>query len=435
MPPPDARAAVSPEPSAPARTPLPALVVFSHLRWGAMVRRPQHLLSRLAREFRVFFIEEPVFGEGTPVLLATCPQAGLEVLTPRTPVAAPGFHDAQQLALEALLAQFAAERHIDEPVAWLTTPMALPLAADFEPRAVVYDCGEDFADAPDAPRQLLQREEALLDLADIVLTASPALHAVRRARYSNLHCLPSAVDAAHFARPAANRLECAAARALHEGLPRPRLGFFGMIDERVDLELVAAIADSRPGWQLVMVGPVAPGVADALPRRPNIRWLGEQSYDMLPHLQSHWDVCLLPLRQDATTLHAAPAQTLEYLAGGKPVVAVPLADVVALHGAVVRLAPDAPAFVAAIEAALAETPAQREQRRLQAQAVVDASSWDESAAVILELLREFVRPASMRALSLEIAPEARGLALPPLPAAAARRGGSGATPTAFAPGH
>jgi len=433
MPPADVRGAILPEPSAPARTRPPALVVFSHRRWGEMMRRPQHLLARLAREFCIYFVEEPVYGEGTPALLASRPQAGVEVLTPRTPVAAPGFHDAQQSALEALLAQFAAERRIDEPVAWLTTPMALPLAADLEPRAIVYDCGGDFASAAGAPRQRVQREEALLNLADIVLTASPALHAARRGRHSNLHCLPSAVDAAHFAHPATNRLECAAARALHEGLPRPRLGFFGTIDGRVDLDLVAAIADSRPRWQIVMVGPVAPQLADALPRRPNIHWLGEQSYDMLPHLLSHWDVCLLPLRQDASTRHAAPAQTLEYLAGGKPVVAVPLDDVVALHGAVVRLAPDAPAFVGAIEAALAETPAQRAQRLAQAQAVVDASSWDESAALILELLREFVRPAPVRTMSLEIAPEARGLALPQLPAVAARRAG-GASSGAFVPG-
>ena len=403
----DARSSSGLEQSAPARTPLPALVVFSHLRWGAIVRRPQHLLTRLARDFRVFFVEEPVFGAGPPVLECSRTAPGVEVLTPRTPVEAGGFVDAQLPLLEALLADFIADRHIDDPFVWLTTPMALPLAADLEPRAVIYDCADDFAPRAQASPQLVQREAALLELADVVLCASPSLCEARRALHPNLHCLPSAVDAEHFARLQPHRLECAAARALHEGLPRPRLGFFGTIDERLDLALVAAVADRRPDWQLLMAGPVADAVAGALPRRANLRWLGPQSYDMLPHLMSHWDVCLLPLVRGEATRFASPAQTLEYLAGGKPVVATTLADVAALHGDVVCLADDAETFVEAIAALLAESPAARQQRRARAQARVDASSWDGTAARVAALMHEFVRPAVARRAAAESGAQGR----------------------------
>ena len=392
----DPRAASGLELSAPGRTPLPALIVFSHLRWGVVVRRPQHLLSRLAAEFRVFFVEEPVFDEGGPRLARSRPVPGVEVLTPRTPVEAAGFVDEQLPFLESLLADFVAERHVDDPFVWLTTPMALPLAADLDPRAVIYDCADDFASSARASLQLVQREEALLELADIVLTASPSLHDARKASHPNLHCLPSAVDAEHFARPQAQRLECAAARALHEGLAHPRLGYFGAIDERLDLALVAAVAERRPDWQLVMVGPVADAVAAALPRRANLHWLGEQSYDMLPHLMSQWDVCLLPLVRGEATRFASPAQTLEYLAGGKPVVATALADIATLYGDAVRLADDVDGFVEAVTATLAEGPGAREQRRARAQARVDASSWAGTAALIAELMREFMRPAAVR---------------------------------------
>jgi glycosyltransferase involved in cell wall biosynthesis len=384
------------EQATPRAAPLPPLVVFSHLRWGTLVRRPQHLLTRLAREFRVFFIEEPVRHDGPPGLARSMPAPGVEVLTPRTQAGADGFHDDQRPVLGALLADFVAERHLDEPFVWLTTPMALPLAADLEPRAVIYDCADDFAHRGGASRELLQREEALLKAADVVLTASPSLHAALKAAHPNLHCLPNGVDAAHFARPQPHRLECAAARALHEGLARPRLGCFASIDERLDLGLVAALADLRPGWSIVMVGPVAEALAGALPLRPNIRWLGAQSHDMLPHLLAHWDACLLPLACGAATRHASPAQTIEYLAGGKPVVSTPIADVATLYGPLVHFADDAAGFALAVEAALAEPPALRERRLAQSLELVEASSWDATAARIAVLMREFVRPAPPR---------------------------------------
>jgi hypothetical protein len=373
----------------------PPLIVLSHVRWGAVLQRPQHLLTRLACHFDVYFVEEPVFADADPALMSATHQNGVEVLTPRTKEFASGFHDSQLEAMRPLLADFMMSRGLSEPLVWLTTPMALPLVADLEPRAVVYDCMEDLASARFAPAELAVREKALMAMADVVLTGGPSLHEAREGRHPNLHCLPNAVDAAHFA-PAnldGDDVESAVADELHRGMPHPRLGFFGAIDERLDLELVAALADQRPDWQIVMVGPVVAIASTTLPQRPNIRWVGLQRHEALPHLMSHWDVCLLPLALDESTRFASPASTLEYLAGGKPVISTPIRDVISLHGAAVHIAKDAGQFVAAIEDLLDEPAPARAERRARAQALVDAHSWDDAAASVAAMLLAYAPAA------------------------------------------
>jgi glycosyltransferase involved in cell wall biosynthesis len=372
------------------------LIVFSHLRWGFVFQRPQHLLTRLAKDFDVVFVEEPVHTDAEPHLACVVQAHGVEVVTPHTRVQASGFHDDQLATLKALLADFTAERGIVQPLVWLYTPMALPLVADLDPLAVVYDCMDDLASFKFAPRQLVQREAALMKMADLVLTGGPSLYEARKDRHPNIHCLPSAVDAQHFsaARLAADSPEALAARALHEGLPRPRLGFFGVIDERLDLELVAGIADRRPDWQVVMVGPVVKIDPAALPQRPNIRWLGMQGYERLPYLQSQWDVCLLPFALNEATRFISPTKTLEYLAGGKPVVSTPIHDVVSLYGTAVRIAADADGFVAAVQEAFDEAPRSRAERAVRAQALVDGCTWNGTAGLVGELLTQLVGRAT-----------------------------------------
>jgi UDP-galactopyranose mutase len=398
MPPSGTRAAPRAESSSDLSGPLPPLLVFSHLRWGFVFQRPQHLLTRLAKHFEVFFIEEPVYNDALPYLASATPAEGIEVLTPHTRVQAPGFHDEQLPVLTGLLRDFAVERGIADPFVWLYTPMALPLVEEFEPRALIYDCMDDLASFKFAPRQLVQRESALMRMSDIVLTGGPSLYEKRKDLHVNVHCLPSAVDAEHFApaRLEPDSFEGAAARALHDDIPHPRLGFFGVIDERLDLDLVAAIADERPDWQVVMVGPVVKIDPKSLPQRPNIRWLGMQSYDTLPYLQSHWDVCILPFALNESTRFISPTKTLEYLAGGKPVVSTPIMDVESLYGGVVRIAADASGFVAAAQAAMEEQGAAREQRVSDAGKLVDGCTWDGTAARIHSLMLDFVRVPTLR---------------------------------------
>jgi len=374
-----------------ARTPL---IVFSHRRWGVVTHRPQPLLERLALQFDVYVVEEPVFADAEAALMSATHQGGIEVLTPRTKEFASGFHDSQVAAIRPLLADFMASRGLRDPIVWLTTPMALPLAVDLEPRTLVYDCIEDLAASRSAPPQLAAREAALMDLADVVLAGGPSLYEARRGRHPNLHCLPSAVDPALFAPENldGDDVEAAVATALHRGLRCPRLGFFGVIDERLDLELVAGLADRRPGWQLVMVGPVARLDPATLPQRANIHWAGRQRHEALPHLMSHWDVCLLPYALNEATRRASPAQTPEYLAGGKPVVSTPIRDVVSLYGAAVHVGKDADQFVAAVEDILDEPAPAGAARRAAARALVAAHTWDDAASFVARLLLDDVAP-------------------------------------------
>jgi glycosyltransferase involved in cell wall biosynthesis len=376
----------------------PPLVVFSHLRWGGVFQRPQHLMSRLAADFDVYFVEEPVHDVAGPHLEASCPAPGVEVLVPHLRFASRGSADSHVVATRALLSEFLADRGVVEPLVWLCSPMALPLVDDLDPTAVIYDAMDEYAASRAAPARVRARDTALMELADIVLAGGPSLHEVRRARHPNVHCLPSGVDAEHFAptRLAAlaqsGSLEAAHARALHATLPRPRLGFSGVIDERLDLVLLDALAERRPDWQIVMVGPVARIDPSTLPCRPNLHWLGRQAHDELPHLQAQWDVCLLPFALDEATRHANPPEVLEYLAGDRPVVATTVNDVAELYGPAVHLGDGVDGFVAACAQALSERGDAREARRAAARDAVRASTWADTAAQVRALLEPFLPP-------------------------------------------
>jgi glycosyltransferase involved in cell wall biosynthesis len=377
------------------------LIVFSHLRWDFVYQRPQHLLSRLARDYRVLFFEEPVRGKLTPFLERFRPVPNVEVLRPHTTVGAPGFHDDQLPELRALLAEYLKDFGIDDYLVWFYTPMALPLLAELTPRAVIYDCMDELSAFRDAPRQMVQRESALLKRVQLVLTGGPSLYEAKRALHPNVHCFPSAVAAEHYAPVDGGRAIDAEAERLLAEMPRPRLGFFGVIDERFDAQLVGALADAEPGWQLVMVGPVVKIDAGQLPRRANIHWLGQQPYERLPHLVDGWDVCLLPFALNESTRFISPTKTLEYMAAEKPIVSTPIRDVLKLYGDCVALADGPEPFLDACRAALAEAPADRAARVQRMRMHVTRTSWANTVhairAQISELVDErAVQPADLR---------------------------------------
>jgi len=370
------------------------LLVFSHLRWGFVHQRPQHLLSRLAGRWRVLFVEEPQRSDGAAWLHVHEAAPDLTVLTPHTPIAAPGFHDDQITAIELLLRTHLAEQALQVDVTWLYTPMALPLALALGAEVLVYDCMDELSAFRGAPRQLRQRESALLQQAALVLTGGPSLYDARRHQHANIHCLPSSVDAAHFFADKVDATSdlAAQAQALQGALPLPRLGFFGVIDERLDVALVETLADRHPDWSIVMVGPVAKIDPAGLPQRPNLHWLGMQSYELLPHLLAGWDVALMPFALNESTRFISPTKTLEYMAGGKPVVSTPIHDVQRLYGSAVALAPAGDAFVEACEALLAEGADQRKARRAEMDRLVARSSWQATADAVHALLVDAMAP-------------------------------------------
>jgi glycosyltransferase involved in cell wall biosynthesis len=374
----------------------PTLIVLCHLRWSFVFQRPQHLLTRLARDVDVVFVEEPVFAEGPPRLDSSRPVEGIDVLTPRTSRRAPGFADEQLAVMGELLQAFVKARGIHSPIVWLYTPMALPLVDALAPRALVYDCMDDLASFKFAPPSLATRERLLLERADVVLAGGPSLHEARRAARPDALCLPSAVDIEHFS-PAnlrAGSEQAVAVQALHAGLHAPRIGFYGVIDERLDLELVAGVADARPDWQLVMVGPVVKIDPESLPRRPNIRWIGMQAYEALPYLLAQWDVAILPFALNEATRFISPTKTLEYMAAGVPVVSTAIRDVATLYGEVVSVATGVDEFVGAVLATLEMPADRRRQRDADCRRILRRSTWDVAAARALEALRPFFQPAA-----------------------------------------
>ena len=360
------------------------LLVFSHLRWDFVFQRPQHLLSRLARRYRVIFIEEPVFAAGSAQLVLSSPVPGVTVCKPYTPVAASGFHDDQLPNLSRLTADLIPEG--ERPIVWFYTPMALPLLQQFDPQLVVYDCMDELSAFANAPRQLLQREAALLNIADLVFTGGPSLYEAKRHRTAHAHCFPSSVDAAHFGQA----LHRSDEHPLQRDIAHPRLGYYGVIDERFDLELVDAIALAHPEWQLVLVGPVIKINPLSLPRRPNIHYFGQQPYAALPQFLAGWDVCLMPFALNDSTRFISPTKVLEYMAAELPIVSTAINDVVRPYPDTVRIGYNADEFIAHCAAALALSAEARTALLQKMGAVVANTSWDRTVQEMNVLLSSTV---------------------------------------------
>jgi UDP-galactopyranose mutase len=368
-----------------------SIVTFSHLRWNFVYQRPQHLLARLAATRPVYFIEEPEHDPlGPPRWERSGPHPNVEVLRPRTPVAAAGFHPEQLPVLEPLIAELARELDGTTVVAWLYTPLALPLAQALGPTTIVYDCMDELSLFRGAPPELLSREAALLECADVMFTGGPSLYRAKQARHPNVHCFPSSVDAAHF------RVARAGEAIVEEpedqaDLPHPRLGFYGVIDERLDLGLLDYVAEARPAWHIVLVGPVVKIDPATLPRRSNIHYIGQRSYQQLPGYLAGWDVCLLPFARNDATKFISPTKTLEYMAAERPIVSTPITDVAEPYGDIVYLADTPPAFLSACEAALRETPEEREFRTGRMRQVLTGTSWEVTVRAMEKLLTAAVR--------------------------------------------
>lgn len=338
------------------------IVCFSHLRWDFVFQRPQHLMTRFARTRTVVVFEEPVpaqSGMAMGVDLRRCAASGVVVATPRLPEGLDGA--CRTAVLRQLLDEVLAGQSIEHPVLWYYTPMMLPLSRHIEASAVVYDCMDELSAFKFAPPEMTQLEAELMSRADVVFTGGYSLYEAKQGRHDNIHPFPSSVEREHF-KQARSGLDQPPVQAAVTG---PRLGFYGVIDERMDLELLATVADTRPDWSLVLVGPVVKIAEQDLPRRANIHYMGQQSYDDLPAFLSGWDVALMPFAINESTRFISPTKTPEYLAAGRPVVSTPIRDVVRHYGELqgVKIADTAEAFVAACEAQLAlkETSAWLEQ--------------------------------------------------------------------------
>ncbi|MFD1612936.1 UDP-galactopyranose mutase [Sphingomonas tabacisoli] len=340
-------------------------------------------MSRFARDYRVIVWEEPIFdAAGEPSLdLSICAKSGVTVAVPHLNPNEGSLHEKQ---LRRLVDELLAGR-AGPLVRWYYTPMMLPFSRHLDADCTVYDCMDELANFKFAPPELLPLEQELMGAADLVFTGGYSLYEAKRERHLNVHAFPSSVDVKHFGQARAAQAD----PTDQASLPHPRFGFYGVIDERMDLELLSAVAAQRPDWTFVMIGPVVKISPEDLPTQPNIAWLGGKDYSELPAYLSGWDVAMMPFAINEATRFISPTKTPEYLAAGRPVVSTPIKDVIRHYGELdaVQIANNPADFVAACEKALALPQQNREWLR-PVDALLSTMSWDETAAQMQALIAE-----------------------------------------------
>jgi glycosyltransferase involved in cell wall biosynthesis len=351
----------------------PLLVCFSHLRWDFVWQRPQHLLSRAARHYRVLVVEEPVFQKGVaPRMDVSSRPGGITVAVPMLPEGLD--REDVILAQRDLVDRLLASEGEEAQVFWYYTPMALAFTSHLQPDLCVYDNMDELSLFNGASQELIDLETELFARADVVFTGGMSLYEAKRSRHRNVHAFPSSIEFDHFA--AARRARTPDPKDQAK-IPHPRLGFFGVIDERMDIDLVGQVAELRPDWHLVMIGPVVKIDPARLPRRDNIHWLGGKTYAELPSYLAHWDLGFMPFALNEATRFISPTKTPEFLSAGLPVVSTPIADVVRPYGekGLVEIAKTPLEVVRKAEALLAR-PKEAWQQRVDRH--LAAGSWDKT---------------------------------------------------------
>ncbi len=324
-------------------------ICFSHLRWDFVHQRPHHLMERLAKLANVYYFEEPLIEASATknYLRMTRRSHGLTVVQPIFPkVLEPREETAQ---LRVLLNSLISSENMIDVGFWYYTPMALLFSDHLETPLCVYDCMDELSKFKGAPAQLPELEARLFKKADVVFTGGQTLYESKESYHSNIYAFPSSIDFKHFAKARKHSEDPEDQRSILH----PRLGFYGVIDERMDLSLLEQVADLRPDWHIVMIGPVVKIDPEQLPKRENIHYLGGKSYQELPSYLSHWDVAIMPFAKNDSTRFISPTKTPEFLAAGRPVVSTSIRDVVRPYGklGLVKIADTALAFVRAVEAA------------------------------------------------------------------------------------
>jgi len=374
------------------------LVCFSHLRWDFVYQRPQHLLSRCARKRRVFFVEEPIFGNCSMRLEVREAESGVHVVVPHLPE---GLRS--EIAINAVMKEMTRQlflaHGINEYVFWYYTPMALSFTDHFTPVASVYDCMDELSAFKGADSQLPLLEKQLFRQVDLVFTGGQSLYEAKRGQHPAVYAFPSSIDASHFgkARTAVKDPEDQA------HIPHPRLGFFGVIDERFDAELLDQVAAKRPDWQFVIIGPVVKIHPDTLPKHANIHYLGGKKYSELPEYLAGWDIALLLFARNESTRFISPTKTPEYLAAGKPVISTSIKDVVRPYGELnlVEISDTADELIRAAEKLLSRS--NRSEWLTRVDGFLENISWDKTWAQMSGLIDEVIdrrRPARSASMPL-----------------------------------
>jgi len=315
------------------------LLCFSHLSWNFVYQRPQHLLTRFSKFYQVFYFEEPKIGDSDRYLVNI--QDGVSIVE----LVVSGHDDTTNERIQDLINQVLKEYDIENYINWYYTPMALQFTDHLNPEKIIYDSMDELSAFRFAPPHLLELEERLFKIADVVFTGGNSLYEAKKNRHHNIHAMPSSIDKAHFGK--ARKIQHEPEDQMQIGFPR--LGFFGVVDERFDIELLREVSAQRPDWQFVIIGPVVKINPDDLPQAHNIHYLGPKTYTELPQYIAQWDIALILFALNESTEFISPTKTPEYLAAGKPVISTPIKDVVQPYGnaGLVQIVDDADSFIAA----------------------------------------------------------------------------------------
>jgi len=365
-------------------TTIPDLVCFAHLHWDFVWQRPQHLLSRFAQQGRVFYVEDAFVhpDQVEPHLEIKERQNGLKVVVAHLPHGLDEAHS-NQIQYE-LLARYFAEHSVENYIFWYYTPMALDKSRQFAPVLTVYDCMDELAAFKFAPPTLREREQELFGKADLVFTGGHTLYEAKSQQHRDAHPFPSSIDKEHFGQARQDMPE----PADQAGIAHPRVGFFGVVDERLDIELLGKLAEAHPEWQFVIIGPVVKIDPATLPRTANIHYLGGKNYQELPAYLRGWDVATLLFADNESTKFISPTKTPEYLAAGCSVVSTPIRDVVRPYGDLnlVHIAATADEFAQGIEKALHQHNDADWRRRTDE--YLDTISWDLTWEQMVKLMQD-----------------------------------------------
>jgi glycosyltransferase involved in cell wall biosynthesis len=369
------------------------LVVHSHLRWDFVWQRPQQLLSRMSRRSDVLFVEEPLYVDGLdiPRLDISRPDARVYRAVPTLPSTLTDHYDRSiEITRELMRRQLSDDGvlggRFKAPVQWFYTPMAAPaMIGAFNERAIVYDCMDELSQFRFAPAELIDREHLLISEADVVFTGGYKLSESKSRFHSNVHFFGCGVDVAHFekARSADTVIPDAIA-----SLGASVVGYYGVIDERIDYALLAQLAKSLPDVAIAMVGPVVKVAPEELPQAPNIHWLGQKDYAELPAIVKGFSVCLMPFALNEATEYINPTKTLEYMAAGKPIVSTAIADVVRNFTPVVGVADGYDDFVNRVRLACNAPDAALIERGLEQ---ARSNTWERIVCSMERIVRDAVR--------------------------------------------
>jgi glycosyltransferase involved in cell wall biosynthesis len=346
------------------------MVVLCHLRWEFVYQRPQHIISRLANDYKILFIEEPIVGSNST----------LKKINDQLHVLQPQVEKIEDIP--EVLPQFIKNKNI--PIGWFYSASFSPLLSYFDFNQIVYDCMDELSLFKGAPLHLIEQEKYLIGHVDILFTGGKSLYESKKQLHSNVYCFPSSVDYHHFSK-AKNGI---VVPNDIKNISSPIVGYFGVIDERIDLQLLHQTAQKASNVSFVMIGPLAKIEASELPQEPNIHYLGMKTYQELPNYLKHFNIAMMPFALNEATKYISPTKTLEYMAANKPIISTKITDVVRDYQHCVALISSAEEFYQNIISTLnnSNTPSIEKDY----QEILEKTSWNNTVEHMKVIMKKLI---------------------------------------------